>query len=206
MRRMLGIALVTAVVMVSAPSIATAVSASSPPMTTTKVKGAGISLQYPSTWTVVALTKKRLAAQIRAAAKHNPQLAAQLSKIDVSTFKFKAFAVPAEPGKTPSMSVSLGGWSQGVTLAHVKAVIERYNEVLGAKLVDAKAIKVSGNPAFRTDIIAPYTEADGTIIHRAEGQLTIVRATASPIVAVGAPDDAAGRALINKVLASVRDT
>jgi hypothetical protein len=205
MRRMLGIALVTAVVMVSAPSIATAVSASSPPMTTTKVKGAGISLQYPSTWTVVALTKKRLAAQIRAAAKHNPQLAAQLSKIDVSTFKFKAFAVPAEPGKTPSMSVDIGGYGQRVTLAQVKALTERYAKPVGATVVDAKAVKVSGDTAFRTDIVAPYTTSDGTIIRRLEGQLSLPYAPARPVVTVGAADNTAGKTLINKILASVRN-
>jgi hypothetical protein len=202
MRRTVGTALFTTVVMVSA--IANAATASSPSMTTTKVESAGISLQYPSTWKVVALTRKRLAAQIKAAAKHNPKLAAQLAKIDVSAFKFKAFAVPAEAGKTPSMSVDIGGYGQGVTLAQVKVLTERYAKPVGATVVDAKTVKVSGETAFRTDIVAPYTTSDGTIIRRVEGQLSLPYATARPVVTVGAADDASGRTLINKILASVR--
>jgi hypothetical protein len=205
MRRTMGTAIFATVVIASAAAIANAATANAPSMPTTKVEGAGISLQYPSTWKVVALTKQRLAAQIRAAAKHNPKLAAQLAKIDVSDFKFKAFGVPAEPGTTPSMSVDIGGYGQRVTLAQVKALTERYAKPVGATVVDAKAVKVSGDTAFRTDIVAPYTTSDGTIIRRLEGQLSLPYAPARPVVTVGAADNTAGKTLINKILASVRN-
>ena len=63
MFRTMGSAIFATVVIASAPkAIANAATANAPSMTTTKVEGAGISLQYPSTWKVVALTK------------HNPKL------------------------------------------------------------------------------------------------------------------------------------
>ena len=66
----------------------------STPTTTAKVGGSGLSLAYPRTWIVVAIDKRKLAAQVTALAKNNPRAAQALATngqdVLPSTHKFSA--------------------------------------------------------------------------------------------------------------------
>jgi hypothetical protein len=176
-------------------------------MTSVKIKAAGVSLQYPNTWTVVPLTKRGWAALKKAASKGNPKLGAvlgALGNVDVSQFKFYAIDAAGAAGTHSNVNVVLGGGGQAnITLAELRDQLGQVYKAGGATLVDAKTAKVSGRRAFRTDVSIPFKHPDGTVSYVSEGQLFIAGAASTLVITVTASNDASGSALINAVLASV---
>ena len=203
MRGFQRVVVVMAVALVAASAMVTAASAGSTSMTTANVKSAGISLKFPSTWTVVTLTKKGLAAAEKAESKTNPQVAAELSKVDLSQFKFYAIDRVEVAGVYSNVNVGLAGGAHGVTLAFFRDQQASQYKAEGSTLVDAKAVKVSGKNAFRSDATVPVTNSDGTITDWSQTQLAIPGATSTTWIEVSSTNDAPGMALIDSVIASV---
>jgi hypothetical protein len=206
MRRLLSasLAVTVALVALSAPGAGAAPDTTA--MKSTTVKGAGVSLSYPGTWTVVPVTKKSLEAMEKAVSKKNPKLAALLSSFqgEVGKFKFYASHVEGSPGAVGNVNVvSLGHAPSGISLAEVRDHLRQVVKGAGGTLVDVKRVKVSGKSAFRSDDTFPITRADGTIAYVSQGVLLILDDGFSPEITVTAPNDATGAALINTVLASV---
>jgi hypothetical protein len=203
MRRWLGTALVAMMVLVATSSIATAAtSTNSTQMTTARVKAAGISLEYPTSWTALALTKKGLAAQAEAWLKTNPQFAALLATADVS--QFKLYALDAAPKTYSNVKVSVAPAAQGISLAYLRTRLSQKFAAAGATVLDAKVVKVSGKTAFRLDATVPVITYDGTTTDSYLGEELIPAASSSTWDAVSSSDDETGMTLVNNVLATVR--
>ena len=139
------------------------------------VKSAGVSLEYPSTWAVVPVTKRVYASNVKAFAKSNPKLAAVLADIptDVSKFKFFATSVAAVSGIHSNVSVQVGASTHGITLAKLTDELREGFKLAGATLVDAKSVKVSGKSAYRIDLAVPLKNTDGMITSKPESELLI---------------------------------
>ena len=205
MRRLFWIAVVIAVALVAASAVAAAASptSTSTSMTTAAVKSAGISLKYPSTWTAVKMTKRGIASLRKLVVQKNPKLAAVLSNVDVSKFKFYALDVADGASTHATVNVLLSGDAQGLSLADFRDQVGQAYKAAGGTALEVKTAKVSGRSAFRTDVDLPFKNADGTTTDESLGQLFIPRAGSSTVVSVSATHDATGEALINTVLASV---
>ena len=173
-------------------------------MTSVQVKSAGVSLRYPSTWTVVPVTKRGVAAMLKSASKGHPKLAKLLANLDVSRFKFFAINLPGAAGAHRNVNVVLDAAVHGTTLADVRDGFGPLLKADGSTLVDIKKVKVSGKSAFRVDNTFPVKGADGTITDWYQGTLVIPGATSGTEVSVTASDDGPGTALINTMLTSVR--
>jgi hypothetical protein len=209
MRRLLEASVVVTVALFALSALGAGAAPDTTAMTTAKVKGAGVSLKYPSAWSVVSLTKQGLAAQRKRWAKKDPKLAAALANLDVSTIKFYAIHVAGVAGEWGDVDVATfdsAQWSAmgGLSLAGFREVVSGELKTGGATLVDAKLTKVDGKSAYRTDATLPFKNSDGTINERSSGSLWIPGETSgATVIAVASSDDAAGSALINSVLATV---
>ena len=129
------------------------------------------------------LTKQqRLAAETRIIARMNPKLAAQLSSVDPSESKF--FAI--DPATFTSVEVQFSRGSGGpANLGEFKQGIKQIYESTGATLLDAEAVKVSGETAFRAHLSLPIKAPDGTVVDVREGQLLLVHGGDGTVVTVG---------------------
>jgi hypothetical protein len=207
MRRLVGIALVAMVALVATPIGATAATSPSPgAMTPTKVKAAGISLKYPSSWLLVPLTKKALAAQAKILSKKNPKLAAVLAATDVTDvlhFKLHAIDPATDGGQNVGVQFVEGLGSPSSLSDFSSKIIPRY-KAAGATILDTKAVKVSGKTAYRIDLTLPVKSPDGSIDVRHLGQLLVPEGDSWASVNAVASNDDAGIALIDSILTSVR--
>jgi hypothetical protein len=206
MRRLLAASIVVTVALVALSAPGAGAAPDTTGMKSTTVKGAGVSLSYPGTWTVVPVTKKSLEAMEKALSKKNPKVAALLSSVQdqVGKFKFYATNVPGSPGAVGNVNVvSLGRAPDDISLADVRDHLRQIVKGAGGTLVDVKRVKVSGKGAFRSDDTFPITQPDGTIAYVSQGVLLIPDGSSTPQITVTAPNDATGAALINSVLASV---
>jgi hypothetical protein len=202
MRRLLRASVVGAVALVAL--LGASAAADTTPMTTTKVQSAGVSLTYPSGWTVVPVSKKGLDAMRTAAAKNNPKLAALLSSGDPSQFKFYSIDGTGARGVSSNVNVLVASGAQGITVADLRDQLGQVYKAAGATLRDVKAVRVGNRKAFRSDAALPFKSSDGSITAEANGQLVIPGPTSTAVVTVTSTDDATGVALINDILASVR--
>ena len=151
--------------LVATSSIAAAATSSdSTQMTTARVKAAGISLEYPTSWTAVALTKKGFAAQVKVWSTTNPQIATLVAKADVSNFKLYSLDVAGVTGMHSNVTVGVAPAVQGMTLGAFRNQMSQNLAAAGVTLLDAKVVKVSGKTAFRLDATGPVNTSDGTTI------------------------------------------
>ena len=140
-------------------------------------------LEERPAWMALPLTKQqRLAAETRIIARMNPKLAAQLSSVDPSESKF--FAI--DPATFTSVEVQFSRGSGGpANLGEFKQGIKQIYESTGATLLDAEAVKVSGETAFRAHLSLPIKAPDGTVVDVREGQLLLVHGGDGTVVTVG---------------------
>ena len=193
------LAMVTMVSLVAAPTAVGAVAT-----TTAKVKAADISLEYPSSWYTAPVTKKAIAAQTKLLKKTNPKLAAALAEsgVDASQFKLRAIN-PEATGETVGVQLIEGQGSPGSLSDYKSAVIPGF-EAVGATVLAAKTLKVSGKTAYRIDVTLPITLPDGSKQVTRLGQLVIPEGDDTVSINVAAIDDAAGQELVDDILGSVR--
>jgi len=199
MRRVMSIALVGmfAVVALATPAAATATG--STVMSTARVKAAGISVKYPSAWIALPLTKERFAAVMKIIARKNPELAAEVSFMDPSQWKF--FAI--DPATYSSMQVVfVRGVGGPANLGDVKQAAKQASETAGAKFLDAEAVKVSGKTAFRAHLSHTVKGPDGTPVEVRQGQLYLTHGDDLTVVAVAMKGDVDPR-IIDTILSSV---
>jgi len=207
MRRLLGIALVAAVGLVGVPAVAAVAATGSDSTTTAVVKPAGVSLRYPSTWTVAKQTKKSLAAQVKALSKTNPALAAQLAQTDLTTAKFRAVDPGAASGEVSgNVRVQLVKSPAPRNLAAFTREVTQAYEADGDTVLGTHGVTVSGKTAYRVDLTIPIAGTGATPTVVRVGQLAVPRGSTSTVVTVGAPNTDAGAALIDTILNSVRSS
>lgn len=188
-------------------AVATAASASSSTgfaMKPVKVKAAGISLQYPSTWIALPLTKRRVDAVRKFLAKKNPKLVAAISEIDPTQFKFYGTDTVRVDGGFANVQVStdhdvgtIGGLSDFRDQVHMVA------KAVGATILDTEKVEVSGETAYRVHLQMTIKPPSGLPIVFQEGQLFIQRGNDVTDVSVTAPLGAS-LPVIDRILRSVR--
>ncbi|MCU1459012.1 MAG: hypothetical protein JWL73_3104 [Actinomycetia bacterium] len=207
MRRVRQVAVAVMVAMaatVAAPMASGATTAASTSSTkTARIKAAKISVKYPRGWTVAPLTKSGIDRIVKSLATKNPKLAAVLSNTDLSQFKF--FAIdPTATTFASNINVQSVGGGTLPTLADFTNQVQQAYTSAGGTFVGAKAMKINGKTAYRTDALLPIKAADGTTITAHEGQLFIARGGASAVVTVSSTNDPTGSALIDRIIAGVR--
>jgi hypothetical protein len=205
MRRFVAVAgLIVAAV--AAPVGVGAASAYASQMATGTVQAARISVKYPSGWVVAAKTDQGLKQQAESYAQTNPVLAGRLSRPGMSAFDFFAIDPIATPGygnSNVAISFLPGVWNPRDGLAKVTSTMTDVAKADRAKAFDVKAVQVNGIAAYRLHMTLPLKLSDGSTVFARQGELQIIHGKDETIVAVLAPDNATGRALVNSVLASV---
>jgi hypothetical protein len=202
MRRLVGIVSVVVMAFVAA---APAVQAASSPtgMRAAKVKAARLSLEYPSSWLVLPVTAKSVAAEKKALEKKNPKIAALLDQVDVTQFKFRAIDLDSGGGSNVAVQLVEGQGSPGSLTDFRDAVVPSFQGT-GGSVVDTAAVKVSGKRAYRADMTIPVKGPDGATITARTGVVALPEGDNTALVFAAARNDAPGIALINRILASVR--
>lgn len=179
-------------------------------MSTAKVKSFDLALDYPSTWTVVAFDEKALAAQRKRLLKANPKLARVFDGEAQSAlsqgYKFAAVDLDAKQSGEGASAVSIGAMSGFPTSldALVDAIGPLY-EKLGATVIGSSAVRVSGKRSYRIDIRTTLKTLTGDELTMHMGQLVVPRGAGAALVTVGTGDSPEGAALIDRILASVRE-
>jgi len=178
-------------------------------VTTAVVKPAGVSLQYPSSWTTLPRDPKALAAQQRQLAKRNPNIAlnAQQQAQFLQAAKFRAVDLKAAAAGRFANNVNVQVDEQGGfpgSLDEFTNDARAQYEQQGVTVVGLSSVRVSGTTSYRADTRATVTKTNGTVLAARVGQLFIPRNAGSVIVTVAASDDATGARLIDAVLGSVR--
>ena len=204
-RRLLGSALVVSIALVAAPKVAGAASTGPDPTATAKIGVAGISLRYPKSWFVTTLTKDGFAAILRKVADTNPDLAAHLSAVDTSKYKFYAI----DPVTGANVGVIVDAKSGGPSdLAEWTDSVTQELAPLGATVLDTKTVSVSGKRAYRSDAALSLVSPGGATTTMRVTDLFILRGSLdrgdSTFVVVSMPEGDAAAATIDGLLASVR--
>jgi hypothetical protein len=198
-------ALCAVTLMTAVPTAASASSSTGFAMKTVKVKAAGISLQYPSTWIALPLSKKRVDAVKKLLAKRNPKLDAAISEIDPTLFKFYGTDTVRVDGGFANVQVvaqhdvgAIGGLSGFKDQARMGA------KLLGATILDTEKVEVSNKTAYLAHLEMAIKLPSGAPIVCREGQLFIQRGNDVTDVSVTAP---AGTSVpvIDRILRSVRE-
>jgi len=194
-------------VTLAGPGLATAADG----YTRAKVKAAGISLEYPSGWTVYALSKRDVAAQQKALAKANPELAEAFDSAQQASFtkntKFHATDLQsmAERGVGGNLGVTNVG--TGVLPssldAFTKQITPQFSSV-GGTVSGTSMQKVGGAPAYRVDVLLPLTAPDGTALTVHVTELFIQRGIRTSLVTLAIDDDAAGAQTTDRIMDSVK--
>ena len=99
-----------------------------------------------------------------------------------------------------------GTWNPHDPLTKVRTSMTQVAKAEHATAVDIEPVHLDGTTAYRYRVTEPVALADGTTTLERVGQLWLISGKNQTIVSVGAANDAAGRALVNTNLASVRRT
>jgi hypothetical protein len=194
-------------------------SAETTSMTTVKIKAAGISLRCPSTWTVIPLTKKDLAAQAKVLATKNPELAQLLvagAQLALQSDALKLRVVNLESrlaGRLADGNVRVyvhtsGGFPS--TLDEFKSKMTLSLRVAAATgsgqatILQASAVNVGGQPGYCVDLRQPQEAHDGTMTTIRTTRMSFARGHGDVSVDVTTTDDDTGAALIDDILGSVQ--
>jgi hypothetical protein len=182
--------------------------------TTVKVKSVGISLWYPSNWTVLTLTPKDVLAQRKRLVKTHPE---SLPAFDAAvkavrgTGAFRATDVDAKFAERVYVGLT-GDYPSTLKkfTSDVRATVYTSHGLPRGELVKASAtilssstVKVSGRTGYRVDSRLSYNDSDGSPVTELSGELVVLRSTGNAQVSVTTPDDAAGATLIDNMLRSV---
>jgi hypothetical protein len=196
----------------SAESVSTAVittpTPNNPATNTARVEAEDIQFEYPSDWTVYALTTEDVEEQRAALAKKNPQLAAAL---DANTFVglTKFFAADLGAGFRGEFVSNVGVVAQGSAgfpsnLGDFEQGAHEIAATVGGTLLGVSQTKLNGTTAYRADLTVPVKLPDGGQITVRQAHLfTPLRGGASDLVVTSLNDDR-GVAIIDSVLNSVR--
>ena len=177
--------------------------------TTARVKAAGISLQYPSHWTLLAFTPKTVLAQRKAIAKQNPKLMEAVdAEAQVQAAKNSKFAAGDIVAK---LEGRIGGGVEvqvvrdfGTSPELVAASVIREYERAGIEVVGTSDIRIGKVPAIRIDVVMRANGPDGTPYEMRLTQVLAPIAGKSIAITLVAADDAAGEAQNDAIVASVR--
>ncbi len=177
-----------------------------------KVVKAGISLQFPKTWTAVPLNKSDLAKMVKALATNNPDLASTLQSASSSlstAVKFYAADLVAGNNGDFSSNVNVIGSKTGgfpSSLAAFASEIQSQYQTLGeqAEVLDTSAAKVSGGPAYRVSVRVGVNNAAGDQVSARIEQLFVKVGAGSTIVTVTTDDTDAAQTQSAAILASVK--
>lgn len=180
------------------------------PVTTTKVRAAGVALEWPRPWIVFARTKRGLAAQRKQLERSDPRLERA----------FEVELVAASDPTTRSYASDLGGVAGGGVASNVRVQVVPGGfpsdlaafvaarapsvETIGGTVLNASTVEVAGETGYRLDVSLPVPKPDGTVVRTRLGQLLVRRGAGRVVITVGSSDDDAGSALIDRVLRSVR--
>ena len=177
--------------------------------TVVKVKAAGISLRYPSSWLAVADSREGAAADAQVLAATDPKLADIYNTAAARVLQDPASALYAADmqgvrlGAFPSAvgvrTIGYGGYPS--SLREFKANVVPGVEKTGATVLRTTAVKLAGKTAYRLDATALAGGRPARL-----SQLSLARG-AVPCPSVSSPQTTtAGQALIDDVLNSVRIT
>jgi hypothetical protein len=188
-------------------------SANAGSFTTAKVKAAGVSLQYPSSWTVRPFTTKAVNALAKRLRKKSPKLAQALesSEAQQSTRGTKFFAIDLDAlaAGRPGSDVQVALIANTQPPKNISDVDVGYSAAdfakIGGMRLGISAVRVENKQAYRIDARVASHLSDGTTRSGLISELLIVVGQSQVVfVNVAAPDDADGAKLIDGILASVR--
>jgi hypothetical protein len=178
---------------------------------TAKVTEAGVSFKYPSNWTVVPASHRDLVSQVNRIKKTDPTRARALKNAarvrGTGALFFARDLATATPGGGPNFVAVVFAEGAGFpsSLVEFQSVAGRQSANAGLAVVNTSTAMVSGTTAYRLDLAGPVTAADGSMqVVRTALLYVHTPGDSLSIVSVGAVDDAAGVAVIDRVLASVR--
>ncbi|MET0627094.1 MAG: hypothetical protein ABW033_01395 [Acidimicrobiia bacterium] len=179
--------------------------------TRAKVKAAGISLEYPSGWTVYALSKREVAAQQKALTKANPELADAFDAAQQSSFtkNTKFHATDLDSMAERGVGGNLGVTNAGVgilppTLDSFTRQISPQFSSVGGTVIGTSTHKVGGRPAYRVDVRLPLTAPDGTNLTIHVTELFVQVGTLTSMVTLAIDDDAEGAETTDRIMDSVK--
>jgi hypothetical protein len=186
-------------------------SASSGTLTHVTVSSVGLSIGYPSDWLVVQ--GKDIANGLNKSnkkfAKLNPQIASFITQSSSTIKNAKFFAIDtsrSDPQFANNVNVLLfqGGGFPSSLDDFRSSVAAEFKSISGATLETTSATKVGGHTAYRDTVSLSVTAPDGTASTYVSQQLYAPKGDGAVIVSVATGDNAAGRALAEQMLTSIR--
>jgi hypothetical protein len=172
------------------------------------MRAAGISLRYPSKWTVLPTTKKRLGGIAKRLAKKNPKLATVLKsqslEASAQQLQFQAVDLSDPTSFSSNLGVRSVSGSGPSSLDAFTLVMSAQADRIGANLRGTSTTHVKAKRAYRADTAMTVNLPDGTAAPAVESDLFLDRGCAWTVVTVATRDDAAGAQLIDDILGSVR--
>ncbi|MEX2100310.1 MAG: hypothetical protein WEB19_02745, partial [Acidimicrobiia bacterium] len=181
------------------------------PVTTAKIKAAGISLGYPKAWTAAPLTKQALKEMRKNLHRTSPEAAdalegasteaiagaAKLFAIDLAASASGEFAnnVNVIVVKSADFPGSLDDFTTGVA---------SYYQGINAVLETTAAVKIGRKVAYRADASYALQLADGSATSLHIAQLVLANGKSSDVITVTTTDDAASDRITDDLFASVR--
>ena len=178
--------------------------------TTAKIKSFDLAFDYPASWTVFAFDAKALAQQRKRLLKANPKLAnvfdGQAESAAAQGYEFAAVDLDAAGSGRAISAISVS--SMDGFPSSLKALVDEIKPIYeksGASLIDSSVQRVSGRRSFRIDIRITFKTPTGETVAMRMSQLAVPRGVGTALITIGAPDGAEGSALIDSILASVRE-
>jgi hypothetical protein len=178
---------------------------------TVKITEAGVSFKYPNTWTVVPASHRDVMSKVKRIKKTDPMRARALNnaaqvRAPGAVFFARDLDTATPRGGPNFVAVVLAkGAGFPSSLVEFQAAADRQSANAGLTVVNTSPATVSGSTAYRLDLEGPVTAADGSVqVVRTALLYVHTPGDSLSIVSVGAVDDAAGVAVIDRVLATVR--
>ena len=168
------------------------------------MKEAGITLDYPSTWTKVTFSKELMRKSVARMAKKNPNLAKRLDDAAQEALlkgaKFEAMDLEDESVDNVMVAAVDEDFPSVSELAEIRAAFAN----AGFAVLRASSPHFGRREGYRLDLTRTVNGPDGTQISLRVAELLVPNGDDTTVVAVTTQDDASGEAIIENVMASVR--
>jgi len=170
---------------------------------TARIEAAGITVDYPSTWSVQPITADQSDSThnfTQSLSNFGELFGGEEPDSDATPTKFLA-GLRGSGALMVNTFQDVGEFP--ATIAEFDALVKPGLQQIGTVL-GSSAIQVGNQTAYRVDVTIPFTLPDGTPVALREAILVVPFDGGGTFVHVGAVDDPAGVNLIDDVLATVR--